>query len=187
MGYSNFIRCRIYIKIYIEKIKMFVVPTILITTPLFDNDDCNVPSITVTTDSPDYHQQLNLRTRDDQNQIGIQQDEQSSIFPQSLFDAARSDDVAQRESVEDFIASRLSSVTRRGDQCQCEALTRSIEDSLECPVCRDRVSGEVYQCHAGHVMCVHCRSRLLTCPVCRSLLTLPAIRNRALERLAKML
>ena len=68
---------------------MFVVPTILITTPLFDNDDCNVPSITVTTDSPDDHQQLNLRTRDDQNQVGIQQDEQSSIFPQSLFDAAR--------------------------------------------------------------------------------------------------
>merc|ERR1712227_947429 len=147
-------------KFTLVKIKMFVVPTILITTPLFDNDDCNVPSITVTTDSPDDHQQLNLRTRDDQNQVGIQQDEQSSIFPQSLFDAARSDDVAQRES---------------------------IEDSLECPVCRDRVSGEVYQCHAGHVMCVHCRSRLLTCPVCRSLLTLPAIRTRALERLAKML
>merc|ERR1712029_1125463 len=132
MGDSNFICCRIYLKIYIEKIKMFVVPTILITTPLFDNDDCNVPSITVTSDSPDDHQQLNLRTRVDQNQVGIQQDEQSSIFPQSLFDAARSDDVAQRESVEDFIASRLSSATRREDQCQCQERCTSVTRVTSC-------------------------------------------------------
>merc|ERR1712098_1034932 len=71
--------------------------------------------------------------------------------------------------------------------CRCERMTRTLEDSLECPVCRDKISGHVYQCHAGHVMCSPCRTRLLTCPVCRSLLTLPAIRNRALEKLAFLL
>ena len=121
----------------------------------------------------------------------------------------RSSDPTQKQNVEDFIRARLDQVTqRRGsgsgdDGCsRCSPLTRELQDVLECPVCRDRVVGEVYQCHAGHVMCSHCRSRLLTCPVCRykyfqfyllalhrdsnsrSLLTLPAIRNRALERLA---
>ena len=34
---------------------------------------------------------------------------------------------------------------------------------------------------------VYCRCRLVTCPVCRAMLTLPPIRNRALERLASLL
>eukprot|EP00088_Acartia_fossae_P018458 TRINITY_DN20674_c0_g1_i1.p1 TRINITY_DN20674_c0_g1~~TRINITY_DN20674_c0_g1_i1.p1 ORF type:complete len:136 (+),score=17.62 TRINITY_DN20674_c0_g1_i1:102-509(+) len=114
-----------------------------------------------------------------------------TIFPDRLYSAARSGDQVQRNNVEDFIKSRLDNIAgvagTRDDTCRCSTLIKSIEDSLECPVCRDQVVGEVYQCHAGHVMCSHCRSRLLTCPVCRSLLTLPAIRNRALERLSCIL
>merc|ERR1719516_38244 len=70
--------------------------------------------------------------------------------------------------------------------CCCTSIVKSVEEALECPVCRDRVGKEVYQCHRGHIMCQTCRARLLTCPVCRSLLTLPAIRNRAMERLASI-
>merc|ERR1711915_509469 len=126
-----------------------------------------------------------------------QEFEYVSIFPESIFEAARSEDPVRRQNVENFILSRLSRVSsdvrspveseEHHDLDMCTALVRSIEDSLECPVCRDRVHGEIYQCHAGHVMCSTCRCRLLTCPVCRSLLTLPPIRNRALEKLACIL
>jgi len=170
----------------------------MITTPIFDDSDCVLPSITVTRDSADVIETEDLmiqslglgdaNSQDDSHSIA----EDFSIFPDSLFQAARSEDPTQKQNVENFIRSRLDQVTKvrgSGDRddggcSRCSPLTRCVEDSLECPVCRDRVVGEVYQCHAGHVMCSHCRSRLLTCPVCRSLLTLPAIRNRALEKLA---
>merc|ERR1712112_236184 len=166
---------------------------ILITTPIFDDNDCELPSITVTRDAADVLDTEDfLYSLDDtevHHNFPVTTAEDFSIFPDSLFQAARSGDPTQKQNVEDFIRARLDQVAQsRGsgdDGCsRCSPLVRCLEDSLECPVCRDRVVGEVYQCHAGHVMCSHCRSRLLTCPVCRSLLTLPAIRNRALEKLA---
>merc|ERR1712131_461180 len=182
------------------QIKMFDVPTILITSPLFEHDDRFLPRITVTRAESDIDQNeveeniLSMEILDEveMNLIGSTIGESRSIFPDSLFDAARSGNANDRNNVEDFINSRLDYINGRHESedehlCRCERMTRTLEDSLECPVCRDKISGHVYQCHAGHVMCSPCRTRLLTCPVCRSLLTLPAIRNRALEKLAFLL
>ncbi len=66
----------------------------------------------------------------------------------------RSEDPIRRQNVENFILSRLSRVSsdcqtpveaedEPHDLNKCSELVRSIEDSLECPVCRDRVTGEV--------------------------------------------
>ena len=66
----------------------------------------------------------------------------------------RSDDPIRRQNVEHFILSCLSRVSNDckspveaeedpHDLIRCSELVRSIEDSLECPVCRDRVHGEV--------------------------------------------
>ena len=67
----------------------------------------------------------------------------------------RSEDPTRRQNVENFILSRLSRVSsdcqtpveaeeeEPHDMNKCTELVRSIEDSLECPVCRDRVAGEV--------------------------------------------
>merc|ERR1712243_3259 len=181
-------------KVYL--IKMYVVPTILITSPLFEHNDQILPSITVTRDENDIANEvednlMNMEIFDDGEMNHIPAiSESRSIFPDSLFDAARSDNVTDRNNVEDFIISRLDYINdNRSDDVQykCENMRRTLEESLECPVCRDKISGHVFQCHAGHVMCSPCRTRLLTCPVCRSLLTLPAIRNRALEKLAFLL
>ena len=70
-----------YFQICIDR--MFVVPTILITTPLFDNDDdCSLPSITVTRDNM-------VETDNTRTAPAPASDQQTSIFPQRLFDAAR--------------------------------------------------------------------------------------------------
>ena len=98
-----------------------------------------------------------------------------------------------QQTVESFIASRLEAMAgvEAAVWCReerCLTLSNQLQDSLECPVCRDLlVRAEIYQCHAGHLMCGSCRVRLLTCPVCRAPLTLPPIRNRAMERLAGLL
>ena len=78
---------------------MFVVPTILITSPLFEHDDRFLPRITVTRDEDesDFEQNdveeniLNMEILDDgeMNLIGSTIGESRSIFPDSLFDAAR--------------------------------------------------------------------------------------------------
>ena len=60
----------------------------------------------------------------------------------------------RRQNVENFIRSRLSQLssdTKSPEEAggephchnKCAELVRSIEDSLECPVCRDRVTDEV--------------------------------------------
>merc|ERR1712189_82007 len=97
------------------QIKMFVVPTILITSPLFEHDDRFLPRITVTRDESDIEQNnveeniLNMEILDDgeMNLIGSAIGESRSIFPDSLFDAARSENATVRNNVEDFINSRL--------------------------------------------------------------------------------
>merc|ERR1712243_351637 len=181
-------------KVYL--IKMYVVPTILITSPLFEHNGQILPSITVTRGENDIVNEvednlMNMEIFDDGEMNHIPAiSESRSIFPDSLFDAARSDNVTDRNNVENFITSRLDYINDNrsdDDHCRCESMKRTLEESFECPVCRDKISGHVFQCHAGHVMCSPCRTRLLTCPVCRSLLTLPAIRNRALEKLAFLL
>ena len=78
---------------------MFVVPTILITSPLFEHDDRFLPRITVTRDESDIDQDdveeniLSMEILDDgeMNLMGSTIGESRSIFPDSLFDAARYD------------------------------------------------------------------------------------------------
>ena len=65
---------------------MHVIPSILITTPIFDEDNCSVPSITVTRDSEDH---MDI-TEDVANNFRQEQEvEYVSIFPESIFEAAR--------------------------------------------------------------------------------------------------
>jgi len=161
-----------------------MIPTIVITTPLLDADHEEIPSVTVTrnVDDQDYNP-----TDITMDSVIVNNAHGSGLYPPSLFIAARSSNPRTKKNVEDFIKSRLDTFVPSSSSCQCTSLVNSIEELLECPVCRDRVGREVYQCHRGHIMCQTCRARLLTCPVCRSLLTLPAIRNRAMERIASII
>ena len=66
---------------------MHVIPSILITTPIFDEDDCSLPSIIVTRDSEDHidsnsTEDISIETQED----GV---EYVSIFPEDIFEAAR--------------------------------------------------------------------------------------------------
>ena len=119
------------------------IPKILISATIYDSDDeDNIPSIIVTRDS---------REEDFSSS--------SPRTPPSLYPASMHTAAADTEAVEDFIQSRLELlglVDRR--KVEPGAVLSLLEDVLECPVCRDMVRGEVYQCHQGHVMCSHCRS-----------------------------
>jgi hypothetical protein len=161
-----------------------MMPSIVITSPILESADKDMPSITVTRDMDDQDYVSTDLTLDN---VIINNSETAGLYPPSLFIAARSSNPRTQNSVEDFIQSRLSSISSEPASCRCISIMKSVEESLECPVCRDKVGREVYQCHRGHIMCQGCRARLLTCPVCRALLTLPAIRNRAMERLASIL
>ena len=157
------------------------IPKILISATIYDSEEeDNLPSIIVTRDSRE----------EDFNHTNLTPPaEAEQLFPQSIYNAAASEDPSDVETVEDFIQNRLAKlglVPHRREERK-EELRSVLEEVLECPVCRDRVCGEVFQCHEGHIMCSTCRVRVLTCPVCRTLLTLPPIRNRALERLARVI
>ena len=161
-----------------------MMPSIVITSPLLESGDKAMPSITVTRDMDDQDYEPTDLTLDN---VIVNNSDTTGLYPPSLYIAARSSNPSTQKSVEDFIQSRLNSFTSSPASCRCTSIVASVEEALECPVCRDRVGREVYQCHRGHIMCQGCRARLLTCPVCRSLLTLPAIRNRAMEKLASIL
>jgi len=166
---------------------MPTIPHIIITSPLMEPADKDLPSITVSRDMDEQDFNSTDLTLDS---VIINNSDYSGLYPPSLYIAARSSNPRQQQNVEDFIQSRLTRISPTATSsttCRCTSIVKSVEESLECPVCRDRVGREVYQCHRGHIMCQPCRARLLTCPVCRSLLTLPAIRNRAMERLACIL
>ena len=38
----------------------------------------------------------------------------------------------------------------------------------ECPVCLERMTGEIYSCKNGHGICGTCKPRVRTCVTCRS-------------------
>ena len=38
---------------------------------------------------------------------------------------------------------------------------REIERELECPVCMEIAKPPIYQCEEGHIICCHCKVRLL--------------------------
>ncbi|CAH2990034.1 unnamed protein product [Chilo suppressalis] len=63
---------------------------------------------------------------------------------------------------------------------QTEALP-DLDDLLQCPVCYEIPSGQIFQCNEGHHVCGRCKMRLDMCPVCRALFF--GTRNYAMEEL----
>ncbi|KAJ8734761.1 hypothetical protein PYW08_014011 [Mythimna loreyi] len=56
-----------------------------------------------------------------------------------------------------------------------------LDDLLQCPVCYEIPSGQIFQCNEGHHVCGRCKMRLDVCPVCRALFF--GTRNYAMEEL----
>ncbi|XP_003792489.1 E3 ubiquitin-protein ligase SIAH1-like [Otolemur garnettii] len=56
---------------------------------------------------------------------------------------------------------------------------------FECPVCFEYVLPPILQCQRGHLVCISCRRKLISCPTCRG--PLGFIRNLAMEKLANSL
>ncbi|XP_075985491.1 uncharacterized protein LOC142982719 [Anticarsia gemmatalis] len=56
-----------------------------------------------------------------------------------------------------------------------------LDDLLQCPVCYEIPSGQIFQCNEGHHVCGRCKMRLDLCPVCRALFF--GTRNYAMEEL----
>ncbi|XP_052753930.1 uncharacterized protein LOC113522990 [Galleria mellonella] len=56
-----------------------------------------------------------------------------------------------------------------------------LDDLLQCPVCYEIPSGQIFQCNEGHHVCGRCKVRLDMCPVCRALFF--GTRNYAMEEL----
>lgn len=56
-----------------------------------------------------------------------------------------------------------------------------LDDLLQCPVCYEIPSGQIFQCNEGHHVCGRCKMRLEVCPVCRALFF--GTRNYAMEEL----
>lgn len=56
-----------------------------------------------------------------------------------------------------------------------------LDDLLQCPVCYEIPSGQIFQCNEGHHVCGRCKMRLHVCPVCRALFF--GTRNYAMEEL----
>ncbi|CAH0722535.1 unnamed protein product, partial [Brenthis ino] len=57
----------------------------------------------------------------------------------------------------------------------------NLDDLLQCPVCYEIPSGQIFQCNEGHHVCGRCKMRLDVCPVCRALFF--GTRNYAMEEL----
>ncbi|CAH2068573.1 unnamed protein product, partial [Iphiclides podalirius] len=57
----------------------------------------------------------------------------------------------------------------------------NLDDLLQCPVCYEIPTGQIFQCNEGHHVCGRCKIRLDVCPVCRALFF--GTRNYAMEEL----
>ncbi|XP_068628541.1 uncharacterized protein [Battus philenor] len=57
----------------------------------------------------------------------------------------------------------------------------NLDDLLQCPVCYEIPTGQIFQCNEGHHVCGRCKARLDVCPVCRALFF--GTRNYAMEEL----
>ncbi|XP_052738317.1 uncharacterized protein LOC112055816 isoform X2 [Bicyclus anynana] len=77
------------------------------------------------------------------------------------------------------------SVTAADDVFTAQDLNRSLLQLLECPVCLEWMEPPMAQCRRGHLVCLRCRTRLASCPVCRTAFS--SVRNRAMEGVADIL
>lgn len=55
--------------------------------------------------------------------------------------------------------------------------------TLECPICNEYMSGQIYNCSRGHSLCADCKKMLNKCPFCNANLT--SSRNYVLEEIAE--
>merc|ERR1711915_312616 len=120
----------------------FMLPKILVTSPVFEIDEGDIPSITVTReiDGEDYN--LNAHITDEAESFTV---DTNNLYPPSLYLAAKSTNPQARSNVEVFIQSRLASISssEKSSSCKCSRISEFVEEWLECPVCRDRVGKEV--------------------------------------------
>ena len=86
MNQTKFASYRVFTPTKNLHCNMHVIPSILITTPIFDEDDCSLPSIIVTRDSEDHIDSTDISDADDSQEDGV---EYVSIFPEYIFEAAR--------------------------------------------------------------------------------------------------
>lgn len=68
---------------------MHVIPSIQVTTPIFEEDSCSLPSIIVTRDLEDHMDSSDDVSDDDGYSHQEPRVEYVSIFPESIFDYAR--------------------------------------------------------------------------------------------------
>lgn len=57
---------------------------------------------------------------------------------------------------------------------------KEVKANLECKICFNDMSGKIYQCVNGHVICDDCKSKCKSCPYCKETIS---NRNLVLERL----
>ncbi|CAK1548579.1 unnamed protein product [Leptosia nina] len=57
----------------------------------------------------------------------------------------------------------------------------NLDDLLQCPVCYEIPTAQIFQCNEGHHVCGRCKMRLDVCPVCRAFFF--GTRNYAMEEL----
>jgi hypothetical protein len=83
------------------------------------------------------------------------------------------------ESDEEEIESEDEFQNTLGELLQIEEGT---DAALRCPVC-GQIQRRIVQCKIGHAICVACKSKIITCPVCRAVYNDPPTRNFAMEQL----
>jgi len=155
-------------------------PQILITSPVLDLENNQVPEITVTREV-EGEEEVEVEVEEEEEE---ETTSQIPIRGVSLEAGSRQD-----PRTELFIRQRLARLgLAPAPACRCGQLLEALEQQLECPVCLSTNLGQVFQCHRGHTMCARCRGRLWRCPLCRAdLFSMPPIRNLALESLSSLL
>ena len=62
-----------------------------------------------------------------------------------------------------------------------EEAIRQMEADLECAVCLEVATGQIFSCERQHMVCARCRPRLACCPQCRRPYPFTPIRHRYAE------
>ncbi|VEN42616.1 unnamed protein product [Callosobruchus maculatus] len=72
-------------------------------------------------------------------------------------------------------------------ECKERAVFVKVPDGLECPVCMDYMTNEIYLCDAGHSFCARCNRFQVKriCPICRH--EMNDVRNFTMEELTKQI
>ena len=63
-----------------------------------------------------------------------------------------------------------------------EEAIQAKEADLECPVCLETATGEIFSCERQHMVCSRCRPRVHHCPQCRRRYPPTPLRHRYAEK-----